>query len=290
MSKPPMFSAMLPMTLLRVVCALAIAAAPLAQDAAARPSSSSSSSSHSSSRSSSSSSGSKSFSGGFSSRKSSSPSSSSSFSPSSSSTSSASSSTRPSGGFGSFGQRASAPAPQQSDSALSKQLSRQQAESNALRTLDARRGATDTQPARAPADRGTASATAPAPAPMPAPTYGGPQPYGQAPVVVHQDSGFGNLVTGYVLGRMANSHSNGGYARGGYNGNGNGNYNGSGNGGYPAPVGTASAGTSLFGAFLRVLAWIAALALLVWAVVAVRRRLRQRREENKPNYSFQRRG
>lgn len=250
--------------LLRVACVLALVAQPL-HEAAARPSSSSSHSSpHSSSSSHSSSSGSsKSFSNGFSSRR------------SSSAPASAPSGATSAGGFGSFGKRAPAAAPQRSDSAVSQQLTKQQAEANALRTLDARRSMSQyggAPPARNDTDR----AAQPTPMPAPAPSYGG----GQAPnqtVVVRQDSGIGNLVTGYVLGRMA-SHNNNGHARPGYNNQaGANNANGTG-------------GTSFFGSLLRLLLWAGVAALLVWGAVAVVRRVRRRREENKPNYSFQRRG
>lgn len=119
----------------------------------------------------------------------------------------------------------------------------------------------------------------------PAPSYGpsyGPAPAPHGPVVIQRDSGLGSMVGGYVLGRMAN-HNNNGYARPGYTNNGN-------NGGYAAPAGTASGGTSFLGGLMRLVLWVGMLALLVWGVVAIVRRVRRRREENKPNYSFQRRG
>jgi hypothetical protein len=217
-----------------------------------------------------------SFKSGFSSR-----SSSSSLSSSSSHSSSfpSSSSSSKSGGFGSFSRSASAP-PQKADSALSQQLSKQQSEANALRTLDARRAAAAT-PAPAPANAMPANAAPPPPA---AP-YGAPMQAPGQTVVVHQDSGFGNLITGYLFGRMASGHS--GYHNGGYNNGGYANDGSYPNGG-PGYNSAPQSGGSFFGSLLRMIVWIAILAALTWLVVKIVKRVRVRRDADKPNYSFER--
>lgn len=186
------------------------------------------------------------------------------------------------GGFGSFG-AAPARETRQSDSALSRRLDKNASEANALRTLDERRAAQerasrDTRPVPGYEDRQAAQASGmPAPTPMPAPA---------PPVIVRQDSagGVGQVVTGYVLGRMANGVANGGSHNAptlpaSYGGG--------------KVVGTASIdqpppGRSFFGGVLHLFMWLAAAAALVWLAYFAVRRLRRRRAANQPNYTFER--
>lgn len=178
---------------------------------------------------------------------------------------------RSSGGFGSFG--GGRPAPQKSDSALSRELGRKAAEENALRTLDARRqaqadAARDTRPVpgyEQGARRGQD---------QPVPGYGQPQP--QAPVVVRQDSGLGQVVAGAVLANaMRGAHANNNGYPGGY-----GNTGGHGNAGGRDSHG--GGGISFVGLFMT----LCVLALLAWGAYFMWRRLRRAREDRKPNYSF----
>jgi len=181
---------------------------------------------------------------------------------------------RPGGGFGSFGNAQGAP--RQSDSALSQQLSKQQAQANALRTLDQRNAAKATQ-------------TAPQSAPQPAPGYGSgsaaangmPAPAAPATVVVQQGGGLGHVIAGAMIARSAGAHAQGGYypAPGGVNGGGvgNGNVNAARNG-----------GASFFSLFVK----LCLLALIAWGIWFAwrgwRRHRAARRDADKPNYSFER--
>jgi hypothetical protein len=178
-----------------------------------------------------------------------------------------------SGGFGSFG--GAQGAPRQSDSALSQQLSRQQAQANALRTLDQRNAA-----------RGAQNAAQNAP--QPAPGYGAPPagigaPTQAAPttVVVHQGgSGLGHVIAGAMIAHSAAANARGGYypPGAGYNGGG---YNG---GGKVSHAG----GTSFFSLFVT-LCLLAVIAWGLWfAWRGLRRRRAAQREADKPNYSFER--
>lgn len=189
-----------------------------------------------------------------------------------------------SGGFGSFG---GAPARngQASDSALSRRLDKNASEANALRTLDERRAAQqgagrDTRPVPGYEER---QAAAPAGVPMPAPMPAPMQIPAPAPVIVRQDSGIGQVATGYVLGRMANG-----------GGSSNGAQNLPNVGGYPGKiVGTATvdqapAGRSFFGGVLHLLMWLIAAAAIFWLGYFAFRRLRRRRAANQPNYTFER--
>jgi len=186
-----------------------------------------------------------------------------------------------SGGFGAFGGSA-APAPKQSDSALSQRLSQGDAKANAMRTYDERKAAEQAR-------------TAPPPVPaQPAPSYagngnaqpgyGGPQPgYGgsQAPIIINNNNGgggFGSLVTGFLLGRaMSPSHAQAS--------------------GYPGTVagvpGTAvqaapPGGSSFFMSVLRTFAWLAIIALVGWALYFGWKFLRRGSEPSRANYSFDR--
>jgi hypothetical protein len=183
---------------------------------------------------------------------------------------------------------------------MSRKLDRQNAEANALRTLDERRQAqagrdaarpvpgygqpAGAQPdnSRMPPPNGYGSGPAWVPAPAPA----------QAPIIVRQDSGLGHVVAGAMIARSAsNAHAN----------------NNSGGGYYPAPSGgggdlAAQAGAngvdtaagaragsgSVLGAIFRTILWLLVLALAGWAAYYAWKRVKSRREANKPNYSFER--
>ena len=171
--------------------------------------------------------------------------------------------------FGSFGKAAgtgadAAGAP--AKSALTKDLDKNAANENALRTLDARKAA-----ALPPA--------APSPAPLQAaPQYGGPAPY-QQPIIVQQRSGFGDMAIGFMLGHaLSGSHSNGGYA-----GN-NGAYPGNGQAGGVPVVEHSSFGATLLRTFL----WLLILGSLGWLVYFVVRRFKRAKQDSAPNYSFER--
>lgn len=177
----------------------------------------------------------------------------------------------PRGGFGSFG---SAPAgnAQKSDSALSQRLDRNASESNALRTLDARRAAQDQ------AARDARGDTRPVPGyeyrqngPAPTPFQQQQQPSQRS------NSGLGGVVTGMVLGQIAN----GAHAR---------------NNGYPgqmssgtssATVNQAPARTSFFGGVMRMFMWLVVLSAIGWLVYFLVQRKRRKSAENKPHYTFE---
>jgi hypothetical protein len=184
---------------------------------------------------------------------------------------------------------------------MSRKLDKQSAEANALRTLDERRAAQAARnPARPPDNAGMppangyGSGTTWGPAPAQAPT----QVPTQAPIIVRQDSGLGNVVVGAMIARSAsNAHANN---------------NGSGGGYYPAPGGAggdlatkvgadavdtaaggkpgggSAAGGSVPGAIARTVLWLLVLALIGWAAYIAWKRVKRRREANKPNYSFER--
>jgi len=223
----------------------------------------------------------------------------------SSSASPSRSSSSKSGGFGSFGGRSSTPAPaprqpdaapaksggfgsfgtatpQKSDSALSQRLSKGDAQANAMRTYD---------------ERKAADAARNAPPPVPAapsyagnggaqPGYNGPQPsYGPAPapIIINNNnggSGFGNIVTGFLLGRaMSPSHAHAG------------GYPGAGTVAGTAPAGTVAAppgGNSFFMSVLRTFAWLAIIALVGWGLYFGWKFLRRGSAPSRANYSFDR--
>jgi hypothetical protein len=177
----------------------------------------------------------------------------------------------PSGGFGSFGRGAAQAQPQQSNSALSQQLSKNASQARAMQTLDQRN-----------ADK--AAAKAAQNAPQPAPGYAQPAPAqpanapapGPTTVIVHQDSGgLGHVVAGAMIARSMNAHAHPGY------------YPAPGYNGAPATTPTSSGG-SFVGAFVM-LCLLAVMAWGLWlAWRGIRRRRAALREANKPNYSFER--
>lgn len=189
-----------------------------------------------------------------------------------------------SGGFGAFGASAprqdSSATPQKSDSALSQRLSKGDAQANAIRTYD---------------ERKAAEAARNAPPPVPAapsyagnggaqPGYNGPQPsYGPAPAPIiinngNGGSGFGNIVTGFLLGRaMSPSHAHAGSYPGTVAGT--------------APAGTVAAppgGNSFFMSVLRTFAWLAIIALVGWGLYFGWKFLRRGSAPSRANYSFDR--
>lgn len=196
----------------------------------------------------------------------------------------------PGGGFGSFGRAAPADT-QRSDSALSRQLTRQQAEENALRTLEARRARSAANQDNYQRDgryAPNAGMAQQAPAPQ------------QPPVIVHQNSGggFGNVVAGAIVANAITSHANAANRQAAPAPNNAGGQNdgqndwglgpkdaaqASGPGGHNAS--RASGGTA---SFARLFLWLCVLALLGAAGYFGWRRVRRRREANKPNYSFER--
>lgn len=173
------------------------------------------------------------------------------------------------GGFGSFG---SAPArnAQKSDSALSQRLDKNASEANALRTLDARRAAQeqasrDMRPVPGYDNRQVGAQYAPAPMPQ------------QQPQQQQSGNGLGGLVTGMVLGQIAN----GAHAR-------NNGYPGQMHGGTSsATVNQAPAGTSFFGGVLRLFMWLIVLSAIGWFVYFLVQRKRRKTAENKPHYTFE---
>jgi hypothetical protein len=178
----------------------------------------------------------------------------------------------PRGGFGSFGS-ASAGNAQKSDSALSQRLDRNASESNALRTLDARRAAQDQAARDARGDTRPVPGyeyrqNAPASPPF---QQQQPQPAQQS------NNGLGGIVTGMVLGQIAN----GAHAR---------------NNGYPGQVSTgtssatvnqAPARTSFFGGVMRMFMWLVVLSAIGWLVYFMVQRKRRKSAENKPHYTFE---
>jgi hypothetical protein len=174
---------------------------------------------------------------------------------------------------------------------MSRKLDQRSAEANALRTLDDRRaGQAARDPARQPDNarmppaNGYGSGTTWVPAPTQAPT--------QVPIIVRQDSGLGNVVAGAMIARSAsNAHANN---------NGSGGY-------YPVPgsadsdlankvgadavdtaAGDGESGVSVSDAVVVIFTWLCFLALAAWVLYAGRKRVKRRREANKPNYSFER--
>jgi hypothetical protein len=191
---------------------------------------------------------------------------------------------------------------------MSRRLDKQSAEANALRTLDERRAAQAQaqqqarDAARPVPGAGQPAGSQPDSARMPPPNgYGSGPVYGpapaQAPIIVRQDSGLGHVVAGAIIARSAaNAHANNN------NNNNNGGY-------YPAPGGAAGdlankagagsvAGTgapaaapgggSVLGAIVRTFLWLCLLALAGWGLYFAWKRMKSRREANKPNYSFER--
>jgi len=188
------------------------------------------------------------------------------------------------GGFGSFN---SAPSrsTQRSDSAMSRRLDQQASQDRALRTLDARRAQREQQ------ERDT----------RPVPGYENRQDdrqssrqgsgqrsaqYSDRPDAPAQaqrsDNGLGGVVTGMVLGQMANgaaARNNNGYP-GQVAGN-------SGRGTSSASVNQAPSGTSFFGGVMRMFMWLIVLSAIGWLVYFLVQRKRRKVEQNKPNYTFE---
>jgi hypothetical protein len=194
---------------------------------------------------------------------------------------------------------------------MSRKLDQRSAEANGLRTLDERRQAQAVREGRDAArpvpGYGQPAGGQPDSARMPPPNgYGAGPAYGpaqvpaQAPIIVRQDSGLGHVVAGAIIARSAaNAHANNHYNNGG--------------GYYPAPSGSGgdlanqagagsvagsaaatgvqaggAGGGSVFGAIVRTVLWLLVLALIGWAAYYAWKRVKSRREANKPNYSFER--
>jgi hypothetical protein len=255
---------------------------------------------------------------GFSSQKSSSTS-------SNRSSSSSSATSGRNGGFGSFGN--SAPRqerqamPQRSDSALSQSMNKSNAQSNALRTLEARRAAQEA--ARAPKEMQPVPA-GPLPANGQSGQYGnndsrrsadngqrnsgGNSGYGSggynggyngggmpAPVIVQQNSGLVNMITGFLLAKATssnqprsntnNSYPNNGSSSGAVSSDNSGMAAAAGANGIPVQ----SQPKSSWGmAILRTMAWLAILAVLGWLVYFGWKFLRRGKAPSTANYSFER--
>jgi len=173
---------------------------------------------------------------------------------------------------------------------MSRKLDRQSAEANALRTLDERRQAQarpvpgSGQPDNAhmqPQGQGAGTTWVPAPAPT------------QAPIIVRQDSGLGHVVAGAIIARSAsNAHANN-------NNNGSGYYPAPGGGGgdlaskaganaVDASADDGDSGVSVSDAVVVIFGWLCFLALGAWVLYAGKKRVKRRRDANKPNYSFER--
>jgi hypothetical protein len=207
-------------------------------------------------------------------------------------------------GPGAFGKSAGSPAsaqPQRNTSAMSRDVDQSSARANALRNLEARRAAANTQPLpplndtlRRPQQAGTAPADL-----MPQPVY-------QPPVQQSSGNGLMHGLMGFMLGR-AMSQSNQPVSYPTVNG-----------GQQPAAqppagagVGAAAAGAGMVGGMpglgdapmvapaapqqrsfgasvLRWFIWLSVLSAMVWAALYAVRKLRRLRAGSKPNYSFER--
>jgi hypothetical protein len=152
---------------------------------------------------------------------------------------------------------------------LSQRLDRNASESNALRTLDARRAAQDQAARDARGDT----------RPVPGYEYrqNPPAPVQQPQPAQQSNNGLGGIVTGMVLGQIAN----GAHAR---------------NNGYPgqvssgtssATVNQAPARTSFFGGVMRMFMWLVVLSAIGWLVYFMVQRRRRKAEESKPHYTFE---
>jgi hypothetical protein len=186
------------------------------------------------------------------------------------------------GGFGSFN---SAPSRngQQSDSAMSRRLDREASQDRAVRTLDARRAqreqaGRDTRPVPGYENRQSSAQRSSERRPeyddqrnMPAQRSGNGNGMG----------GVGGVVTGMVLGQMANGAAarNNGYP-GQVAGNG-------GHGTSSASVNQAPSGTSFFGGVMRMFMWLVVLSAIGWLVYFLVQRKRRKVDQNKPNYTFE---
>lgn len=194
--------------------------------------------------------------------------------------------------FGSFGKQsapaAPANAPTKSDSALNRDLEKTQAQSNAMKSMEAR------QQAAAPAQP-TSVTGRPLPPPgspaAPPPVAAAPQP---PVVVVQRESGsWGGMFWGYMLGSaMSRPHQTVNQTTI-YNGTPQANGDGSYNGGVVAgpaqgavaPVAPAAPSESWGWKLLRVLLWGLIIGVLVWLVLRIRRALRKP-EQDESHYSL----
>jgi hypothetical protein len=199
------------------------------------------------------------------------------------------------GGFGSFG-GGRTDAAHRSESASSRELTRKQAEENALRTLEERRARSarrDEPGARpAPDDR--------APSPSMPPSYSPPS---YPPQDARRGGGLGDVVAGAVIANAINRHANAAN---------NANYGGNrqaapervpndtaaandwglgpkdGQGANAGTAKTAGQPRQQGASFARVLLWLCLLALLGAVGYVAWRRVQRKREADKPNYSFER--
>ena len=238
------------------------------------------------------------------------------------------------GGFGSFGnapREQSSAQPKKSDSALSQSISKSNAEANALRTLEARRAAQE-------------AARAPQPVPVPPAgqydqrnanngnnsnngQYGGQNSgggyngggynggsagqygNGPAPVVVQQNNGLMNVITGFLLARAVSDNRPRHRDQTSYpNQAGNGNYGSNGNSASNGNNGSVSSDNSSMAtaaganaipvqspqksswgtAILRTIAWLAILGALIWLGRFVWKFLRRGKAPSTANYTFER--
>jgi len=164
---------------------------------------------------------------------------------------------------------------------MSRRLDQQASQDRALRTLDARRAQReqqerDTRPVPGYEDRqGSAQ-------------YNGQRSgqYNDRPSAPAQaqrsDNGMAGVVTGMVLGQMANgaaARNNNGYP---------GQVAGtSGRGTSSASVNQAPSGASFFGGVMRMFMWLVVLSAIGWLVYFLVQRKRRKVAQNKPNYTFE---
>jgi hypothetical protein len=117
------------------------------------------------------------------------------------------------------------------------------------------------------------------------------------PIIVRQDSGLGHVVAGAILARSAaNAHANNNDSGGYYLPPGGAGGDLAAKAGADAVEsaagGKAAAGKpgggSVLGVIARTVLWLLVLALVGWAGYTAWKRVKRRREANKPNYSFER--
>lgn len=218
--------------------------------------------------------------------------------------------------------------PRKSDSALSQSMSKSSAEANALRTLEARRAAQEA--ARAPQPLPPSSLPSngqyeqrDARSSQSDSNYGGQNrgynggyngaPAGQygngmpSPVIVQQNSGLMNVITGFLLAKAVTNnqprHTNqNNYPNQAGNGSGNNNSNNSSNNagvssdnssmasaaGANAIPAQSTQKSSWGMAILRTIAWLAILGALIWLVRFVWKFLRRGKAPSTANYTFER--
>jgi hypothetical protein len=219
------------------------------------------------------------------------------------------------GGFGSFN-GGGADSAHRSESATSRQLSRRQAEENALRTLEESRAREAARTAQREPERNSDRDSRPGQYERdqrdqpnyrdyraPAPSY--------PPDVARQGGGgLGNVVAGAVIANAINRHANASNNTNNGNNAGNrqaapdsaapgndwglgpkdghvaGNATGTGTAGGKATPGNG--GQAGGASFARVFLWLCLLALLAAAGYFLWRRVRRKRDADKPNYSFER--